>query len=162
MVSEKAGTVVVMYGDDTAFYTPETINKVIRIHRETNAKLTFVTLIKDTPTGLGRIIRDKNGHVANIVEEKDATENERTIKEVNDGMYVFEKELLIGALSNVKKNPITGELYINEVIKTAIDQKAKVVAYRLPNMLEWQGINTPGEFEKAKQKMEKILKEENV
>jgi UDP-N-acetylmuramoyl-L-alanyl-D-glutamate--2,6-diaminopimelate ligase len=158
MVSESAGTVVVMYGDDTAFYSPETINKVINNHKETNATLTFVTLFKDNPQGLGRIVRGINGDLAAIVEEKDATPKERKIKEINDGMYVFEKELLIKNLPNVKKNPITGELYINEVIKMAIDQKEKISIYRLPNDLEWQGVNTPEELEKAKKAMEAKLK----
>jgi UDP-N-acetylmuramoyl-L-alanyl-D-glutamate--2,6-diaminopimelate ligase len=158
LISEKVGTIVVMYGDDTAFYSSETINKVIDLHRKTGAKLTFVTLLKDDPHGLGRTIRDKDGGLMAVVEEKDATEKERKVKEVNDGMYVFEKELLVKNLPKVKKNPITGELYVNEIIKMAIDQKEKISIYRLPDTLEWQGVNTPEEFEEAKKKMAARLK----
>jgi bifunctional UDP-N-acetylglucosamine pyrophosphorylase/glucosamine-1-phosphate N-acetyltransferase len=158
MVSERANMVVVMYGDDTAFYSPETINKVLDNHKKNNATLTFVTLLKDNPQGLGRIVRGTNGDLTAIVEEKDATPEERKIKEINDGMYVFEKELLTRNLPNVKKNPITGELYINEVIRMAIEQKEKISIYRLPNDLEWQGVNTPEELEKAKKMMEAKLK----
>jgi UDP-N-acetylmuramoyl-L-alanyl-D-glutamate--2,6-diaminopimelate ligase len=160
-VSENVKTVLVMYGDDTAFYSPETINKVIETHKVTGSKLTFVTLMKEDPHGLGRIICDNDGNLMGIIEEKDATDEQRKIKEINDGMYVFEKQLLIKNLPKVKKNPITSELYINEAIKMAIDQKEKITLYRLPNSLEWQGINNPEELELAKQKMEERLKVRN-
>lgn len=157
-VSEGIGTVVVMYGDDTAFYSPGTINKVIDYHKRTNATLTFVTLLKDNPSGLGRIVRGTNGDLVAIVEEKDTTPDEKRIKEINDGMYIFDKEFLMKNIPNVKKNPITGELYVNEVIKMAIDQKKKISIYRLPDALEWQGVNTPEELENARKIMEEKLK----
>lgn len=160
-VSAAADKVVVMYGDDTAFYSANTIKRVIETHIETKSILTFVTLIKEDPHGLGRIIRDKNGTIAGIVEEKDATEVERKIKEINDGMYVFEKKWLEENLVKVEKSPVTGEYYIPELIKMAIGQKQKVSAYRLPNSIEWQGINTPEELVLAEEKMKNKLLQSN-
>jgi UDP-N-acetylmuramoyl-L-alanyl-D-glutamate--2,6-diaminopimelate ligase len=160
-VSDNANTVIVIYGDDTAFYTPETIKKVIRTHSESGVKLTFVTLIKDNPYGLGRILRDASGNLIGIIEEKDATEEQRKIKEVNIGMYVFDKTWLAKNLPDVQKSPITGEYYIPELIKIAIGQKQKVSVYRLPDSAEWQGINTPEELKDAEVKMEKRLKKIN-
>lgn len=157
-VSESADSVVVMYGDDTAFYSPETINKVIHTHREANATLTFVTLLKDNPRGLGRIVRDANEGLTAIVEEKDATDEERKIKEINDGMYVFQKKWLRDNLTNVRRSPVTRELYINEFIRLALEQKQLICIYRLPDSIEWQGINTPEELENAKKIMEEELK----
>ena len=158
-VTDKANTIIVMYGDDTAFYTPETIRKVVKTHTDSGAKLSFVTLIKDNPHGLGRILRDGNENLIGTVEEKDATEEQRNIKEINDGMYVFDKTWLTKNLPSVQKSPITGEYYIPELIKIAIGQKQKVSVHRLQDSEEWQGINTPEELVKAEDKMEKRLKQ---
>lgn len=155
-VSDNVKTLIVINGDDSAFYTPETIKKIIEIHRERERKLTFVSLIKDNPTGLGRVIRGENGLITKIVEEKDATEEERKTKEVNDGLYVFDRKWFDGNIQKVKKGP-QGEYYLVDLIKLAIDQGDKMATYTLPNDLEWQGINTPEELEKAKQKMEERL-----
>lgn len=157
-VSGGAKTVIVMYGDDTAFYEPETIEKVIKNHTESASSLTFVTLVKNNPHGLGRIIRDGGGNVARIVEEKDATEAERKVNEVNDGFYIFDKNWLNQNISKVKKSPVTGEYYLVDLIKMAIDQGKKVLASRLPDDSEWQGVNTPEELERAKKIMEERLK----
>ena len=156
-VTDEANTIIVMYGDDTAFYTPETIKKVVKIHCDSAATLTFVTLIKDDPGGLGRILRDEKENLTGIIEEKDATEEQRSIKEVNDGMYVFDKTWLTKNLPSVQKSPITGEYYIPELIKMAIGQKQKVSVYCLPDAREWQGINTPEELEEANKKMAERL-----
>jgi UDP-N-acetylmuramoyl-L-alanyl-D-glutamate--2,6-diaminopimelate ligase len=157
-VSKEAKYVMVLYGDDTAFYSSETINKVLENHKNEGATLSFVSLIKDDPHGLGRIVRDKKGNLKGIVEEKDATEEERKIKEINDGLYVFDRKWLERNLPKVEKSPISGEYYIVELIKIAIDQGKKTIAYTLPNSIEWQGINTPEELALAERKMEEKLK----
>jgi UDP-N-acetylmuramoyl-L-alanyl-D-glutamate--2,6-diaminopimelate ligase len=156
-VSANIKTLIVINGDDSAFYTPETIKKIIEIHRERERKLTFVSLMKDNPTGLGRVIRGENGLITKIVEEKDATSEERKTKEVNDGLYVFDRKWFDGNIQKVKKGP-QGEYYLVDLIKLAIDQGDRMATYTLPNDLEWQGINTPEELEKAKQKMEARIK----
>ncbi|HKC04829.1 MAG TPA: Mur ligase family protein [Patescibacteria group bacterium] len=161
-VSKEAKNVMVLYGDDTAFYTAETIDKVLSKHLDSHSKLTFITLMKDDPHGLGRIIRDKNGNLMGIVEEKDADLESRKIKEVNDGLYIFDKRWLLENLPKVKKSAVTGELYIVELIKMAIDQREKIFAYTLPTDVEWQGINTQEELEKAKAKMEQKLLTFNI
>ncbi len=156
-VNQNAKSVMVLYGDDTAFYSPETITKVLNDHNAKKATITFITLTKDNPHGLGRIVRSKEGEVLRIVEEKDASEEERKINEVNDGLYVFDKDWIVSNLPKVKRSPITKELYIVELIKMAIEQSKKVTAYRLPTDVEWQGINNPEELESAKKKMEEKL-----
>ncbi len=157
-VSDETKYVMVLYGDDTAFYSPETINKVLENHKEKKAILSFVTLIKDDPHGLGRIVRDGRGNLKGIIEEKDATDKERKIKEINDGLYVFDKKWLEKNLPKVEKSPVSGEYYIVELIKMAIDQGERTVAYTLPNSIEWQGINTPEQLAEAERKMEEKLK----
>lgn len=161
VVSQAAKNVMVLYGDDTSFYTANTISKVLENHKATKSVLTFVTLVKADPHGLGRIVRDANGDLISIIEEKDATEEQRKINEINDGLYVFDKIWLKANLAKVQKSPISGEYYIVELIKMAIEQGERVTAVKLPNSLEWQGINTPEELEQAKKKMEARLKGDN-
>lgn len=157
-VSDESKDVMVLYGDDTAFYEPRTINSVVDEHYKEKSVLTFVTLIKDDPSGLGRIIRNKNGQLMGIVEEKDATDEQRKIKEVNDGLYIFNKDWLNNNLPKIKKSPVTGELYLVDLIKMAIDQGKKVIAHTLLTDVEWQGINTPEQLVVAQEKMKERLK----
>lgn len=158
LVGPEAKNVLVLYGDDTAFYTPQTIEKVIDMHTGQKSKLTFITLIKDNPQGLGRIIRDASGDIAGIVEEKNASGEQKKIREINDGLYVFDRQWLNDNLPKIEKNKTSGEYYLVDLIKIAIGQGQKVIAYKLPNSAEWQGINTPEELEKAKKEMEAKLK----
>ena len=156
LVSDKSKTLIVINGDDSAFYTPETIQKILQIHKERERKLTFVSLMKENPFGLGRVVRREDGLIAKIVEEKDATEEERKIKEVNDGLYVFDRKWFSQNINKVKISP-QGEYYLVDLIKIAIDEKAKMATYTLPNDDEWQGINTPEQLAEANIKMEKRL-----
>lgn len=157
LISEESSILMIINGDDSAFYTPETIKKIIEIHKERGRILTFVSLMKDDPTGLGRIVRGEDGLITKIVEEKDATPEEKKIKEVNDGLYVFDRNWFFENINNVKKGP-QGEYYINDLIKFAIDQKnGKMATYTLPNDDEWQGVNTPEQLEEANRKMAKRL-----
>ena len=144
---------MVLYGDDTAFYTPKTIKGVLDLHKKENAIITFITLVKEDPKGLGRILRDNKGNVIGIIEEKKANDEERKIKEVNDGLYVFNKNWLNINLPKIHKSSVTGEVYLVELIKMAIDSGKKVIAKKLPDSSEWQGVITPEELAKAEEKM---------
>lgn len=158
LISKNSDTLLIINGDDSAFYTPNTIQEIIKIHSERERKLTFVSLIKDNPTGLGRVIRGKNGLITKIVEEKDATDEERKIKEVNDGLYIFDKSWFTRNIKKVNKGP-QGEYYLVDLIKLAIDQKDKMATYTLPNDNEWHGINTPEQLIDAEEKMKQRLNE---
>ena len=87
-LQDKEGTTIVMYGD-TPLIRPETINNMLDHHERTNAKATVLTAIADDPFAYGRIIRDVNGKLVKIVEEKDATEKEKQIKEILNGLQKF-------------------------------------------------------------------------
>lgn len=153
-------TLLVINGDDSAFYNPETIKDIIKIHLERERKITFVSLMKDNPTGLGRVIRGENGLITKIVEERDATPEEKKIKEVNDGLYVFDRSWFARNIHKVKKSA-SGELYLVDLVKIAIDQGNKMATYTLPDDDQWQGINTLEELEKARNKMAERLKDLN-
>lgn len=156
LVSDSAKIIVVINGDDSAFYQPATIKEIIKIHKDRERKLTFVSLIKENPTGLGRVIRGEDGLITKIVEEKDASETEKKVKEVNDGLYVFDRDWFTDNLVKIKKGP-QGEYYLTDLIKLAIGQKDRMATYTLPNDDEWQGVNTPEQLAEAESKMIRIL-----
>lgn len=149
---------LVINGDDSAFYTPKTIKNVINLYLKSKSILTFVSLIRDDPTGLGRVVRDKKGNLLGTVEEKNATEEQKRIKEVNDGLYVFNYKWLRKNIFNIKKNNVSKEYYLPDLIKIALENKDKVSVYMLPDPSEWQGINTPEQLAEAEKKMQKRLK----
>jgi len=158
-ISKDTKNLLVINGDDSAFYTPETIKNVIELHKGDNSVLTFVSLVQEDPTGLGRVVRDKKGILLGIVEEKNASGKQKKIKEVNDGLYVFNYKWLQKNIFNIKKNTIAREYYLPDLIEIALNNKEKVSVYTLPDSSEWQGINTQEELKKGEEKMQKrILK----
>ena len=163
MISKGIKKVVVVNADDSAFYRSGTIRDVIATHEKERAVLTFVSLTKENPTGLGRVVRDETGNLAGIKEEKDATNAERRVKEVNDGLYVFDKDWLEKSLPKVTKSPVSGEYYLVSLVSIALRGKNKVVVYPLKDANEWFGINTREELAAADKKMreriERILNE---
>lgn len=145
-------TVAVINGDDSAFYKPQTILNVYSLHQKTKSKITFVTLNRANPQGLGRVVRSK-GKVTAIIEENDANENERKIKEINVGLYFFDKAWLSKNLPKLLPSPVTGEYYLTDLIKLALGQGEKIETYKLQDPREWHGINTPEELEEANRKL---------
>lgn len=147
-VNPGSKSVAVIYGDDSAFYKPQTLTSVITQHQKTKAVITFITLYLDNPSGLGRIVR-RNGKVIEIVEEKDASPDQRKIREVNDGFYIFDKKWLSTNLVKIKQSIATGELYLTDLIELALSQNLNVGTYTLKDSNQWHGVNTPQELEIA-------------
>jgi len=158
-INPKFKNVLVINGDDSAFYKPITIKNVVKTHNDCKSSITFVSLIQENPTGLGRVLRDSKNKFMAIVEEKDANDKIRKIKEVNDGLYIFNQIWLRKNINKLKKSTISGEYYLTDLLKLAIDQKEKISIYKLPNSNEWQGINTPEQLREAERKMVKKLNE---
>lgn len=145
---ENIQTVLVLNGDDSAFYTKDIIKKLIDTHLKENAALSFLTITVDNPIGLGRVLRDNNNKVIGIVEEKDATQEQRKIDEINPACYIFEVAFLEEYLKRVKKSEVTGEYYLTSLIDIAIRNDEKLEAVKGGKIL-WRGINTPEELEEA-------------
>ncbi len=145
--------VLVVNGDDSAFYTTEILENLIKTHSESNAALTFLTIDRDNPTGLGRIVRNENGKLSSIVEEKDATDEQRNIKEINPGCYLFSVEFLQKYLPMVKKSSVSGEYYITSLIDIGI-KHGEVVETQKAGNIAWRGVNTKEELLEAEQMMQ--------
>ena len=129
-----------MYGD-TPLIRPETINNMLDHHEKMNAKATVLTAIADDPFAYGRIIRDVNGKLVKIVEEKDATEQERKIKEINSGIYCFDNKLLFEMLEKVKNDNNQGEYYLPDVLGLIREQKEIIETYLCDDFDETFGVN---------------------
>ena len=149
-------TVLIVYGDDSAFYPPELYLKVKQKLEETRADMVLLTLEKDDPTGLGRIVRDENGNIARIVEEKMASEEEKKIKEINTAMSCIKRDMLEECITEIKRNPASQEYYFTDIVEIALQKGKKIVPMKLENDNYWQGVNTKEDYEIAKSKYHKL------
>lgn len=148
--------VLVINGDDSAFYTPDVIAQLAAKHIDSQAAATFLTVKLDNPFALGRVVRDDNGKVVAIVEEKDATEQQRAIQEINAACYFFSTKFLRKYLKLIKKSPVTGEYYIVSLIELAA--KNKEIVETVQAEIPWRGVNTKEELEEAERLFAQIKK----
>ena len=136
----KKGKVLVLNGD-VPLIRPETLKKLVEKSTENKEYATLLTAIYDDPTGYGRIIRDEGGNIKGIVEHKDATEEQKEIKEINAGIYCFDIEELLKALQEIKPNNVQGEYYLTDVIKIMNDKGLKTGAVIVEDNTEILGVN---------------------
>jgi bifunctional UDP-N-acetylglucosamine pyrophosphorylase / glucosamine-1-phosphate N-acetyltransferase len=140
--------VLVIQGDDSAFYKKELLENLIKAHVSENNSITFLTAEMDNPAGLGRIIRNAAGEVVDIVEEKNASEEIKKIKEINPACYVFSIKFLNKYLPKVKKNEVSGEYYLVDLIHLGIENNEKIQDVK-GGLMNWRGVNTKEELEEA-------------
>lgn len=142
----KKGRVVVLYGD-VPIIRPETLKKLIEKSITSKEYATLLTAIYENPTGYGRIVRDEGGSIEKIVEEKDASNSEKKIKEINSGIYCFDIEELLKALKLIKPNNAQGEYYLTDVIKIMNDKGLKTGAVIVEDNTEILGVNDRAQLE---------------
>lgn len=135
------GQIIILCGD-TPLIRKETIEKFINHHNNLNSDLTVMSAIFDNPTNYGRIIREDNGSLKCIVEEKDATEEQKSIKEVNAGIYCLNWSKVKGAFSQLKSNNAQGEYYLTDIIEWGKNNGLSVNAYVMEDNREIYGINS--------------------
>ena len=120
------GDVVVLYGDVPLLETA-TLQRLVRRHREQGALLSLLTTVLDDPFGYGRIVRDGAGRLEAVVEERDASDAQKPIREVNPGIYCVRSGFLIEALAGLTPNNAQGELYLTDIVATAVGRGGPVV-----------------------------------
>lgn len=135
------GEVLILNGD-IPLITPETLSEFIAMHRERKAALTIMSAIFSDPTNYGRIIRDENGSVKAIIEEKDASPAQKKIQEINTGVYILSWKDMSEAFLHLDSNNAQGEYYLTDIVKWAIGKNLKTEAYVLKNNEESFGINS--------------------
>lgn len=126
LLANHHGPVLVLYGDSPLLRTT-TLQSLISRHRQAKARLTMLTCIASDPTGYGRIVRDANQNLVEVVEERNASLTQRAISEVNSGVYVFDSDWLWPHLQKVELNQ-QGEYYLTDLIGMAIrEERARPV-----------------------------------
>jgi len=148
-------SILVLNGDDSAFYNPSTIRTLINEHKSKDTTLSIITLITNSPDQLGRVIRDNLGNVQRVVEEKEATQEEIKIKEVNIGCYLFDYQWLQANI-NIIKAKSNNEYYLTDLIEIAHSQKRSIGTISI-NEDQWVGVNTKEQLVNANKKMVKRL-----
>ena len=136
----KKGRVLVLNGD-VPILRPETINRLLDKSIDNKEAATLLTAIYDDPFGYGRIIRDEGGNIEGIVEEKDATDEQKEINEINAGIYCFDIEALLDALKEIKPNNSQGEYYLTDVIEIIGNKGLKTGAVIVEDNTEILGVN---------------------
>ncbi|MBP2340762.1 bifunctional UDP-N-acetylglucosamine pyrophosphorylase/glucosamine-1-phosphate N-acetyltransferase [Saccharothrix coeruleofusca] len=134
------GTVVVTYGDVPLLDT-DALRGLLVEHGERGNAVTVLTAVVADPTGYGRILRDADGSVRGIVEQKDATEAERAITEINSGVYAFDAAVLRDALSRLSTDNAQGELYLTDVLAIARGDGGRVGALVTADPWLVEGVN---------------------
>jgi len=140
LLKDKKGKIIAVYGD-VPLLRPETIKKLIERSIEKSESATLLTAIYENPKGYGRIIRNTDGNVESIVEEADATDEQRKIQEINAGVYCFDIQELLEALTQLKPSPVKGEYYLTDVIEIMASKGLKVGATVVEDNSEILGVN---------------------
>ncbi len=134
------GTVLVTYGD-VPLLTGDTLVELTSSHTESASAVSVVTAHLPDPTGYGRVVRDADGRVERIVEQKDASDDERAITEINSGIYAFDAAVLRDALTKVGTENAQGEKYLTDVVAIAREAGLPVRAHVIDDLWQTEGVN---------------------
>jgi bifunctional UDP-N-acetylglucosamine pyrophosphorylase / glucosamine-1-phosphate N-acetyltransferase len=141
-----SNSLLVVLSGDVPLIRPSTLERLVAQHRQTNADCTILSVRLENPTGYGRVVRDGHGGFQKIVEQKDATEEERQIKEINSGIYCFETSKLFNALTRIQPANEQGEFYLTDVPGLLLAEGGRVDIYLNQDAREVSGINTRAEL----------------
>lgn len=153
------GTVLVLSGD-VPLLTESTMRALIKHHLNARAVATILTAMMDDPTGYGRIIRNPDGSVRQIVEHRDASEEDRRIREINSGIYLFEKQKLFEGLHHITPHNVQNEYYLTDVFGYFWKHQWMVSALLAQQVEEIHGINTVQQLYQARVILESRLAQE--
>lgn len=171
LLKDQRGLVLVMYGD-TPLLRTETLAALLNRHRQAGAFLTMLTCIASDPTGYGRVLRDPNGSLLGVVEERAATLVQRAISEVNSGVYIFDSDWLWTHLDRIQLNT-HGEYYLTDLVGMAIEEERQrrparpdpnrratsgVMTFTMDGLDEAMGINSRAQLAQAEQTVQARLR----
>ena len=134
------GDVVVLPGD-TPLLRPGTLARLVRAHRATDDAATLLTAVLDDPTGYGRVVRGRDDAVARVVEDADATDEQRMVAEVNTSMYCFKRSVLAPSLRRLSPSNAQGEYYLTDVVEVLYEAGHRVGSVVVEDTMEVAGVN---------------------
>ncbi len=143
---EDSGSLILLLSGDVPLIRAETMRKLINHHQATAAACTILGVRLENPTGYGRIIRNPQGAFEKIVEQKDATDEERQVREINSGIYCFESQDLFEALQRIEPKNQQGEYYLTDVCEILNSNGRKVEVFTHTDAREVSGVNTRAEL----------------
>ena len=153
-----SGSLLVIHGD-TPLYRAETLRELVSFHERSGGIGTVLTVTVDNPSGYGRIIRDADGKLERIVEERDATPEEAVVSEINSGTYVFECEPLFAKLGQIKPENVQNEYYLTDVVPIIGQEYSRVQIFHYRDAEEALGINNRVQLAQAEKVMRNRIRE---
>lgn len=153
--------VLILYGD-TPLIKAETLEKLIEYHRSENNGVSIISAIVEDSTGYGHIIRDKDGNFVKNVEYKDATPEEKLVKEINSGIYCFKGSSLKKALKLITNDNAQGEYYLPDALEIILKSGEKVNAMTIGDVTEFFGVNNRLQLAQANKIMQKRINEKHM
>ncbi|EHA6123707.1 bifunctional UDP-N-acetylglucosamine diphosphorylase/glucosamine-1-phosphate N-acetyltransferase GlmU [Staphylococcus pseudintermedius] len=139
-LSAKEGITLVVCGD-TPLITSATLSRLVAHHEQEGAQATVLSATASQPFGYGRIVRDVQGQLMEIVEEKDANDSQKAITEISSGIFAFDNQTLFEMLERVDNNNAQGEYYLPQVLTLILQNKGKVAIYHTDDFEEIMGVN---------------------
>ena len=140
------GDVLILSGD-VPLLRYETVENFLTFHKDNNFKASLLSAIFSDPFGYGRIIRDDNGNFIDIIEDKDADDEIKKIKEINSGIYIIDSKLLFESIKTLDTNNSQGEYYLTDIFRYFKENKVPIGAIPVKNNIEIAGINTVEQLE---------------
>ncbi len=152
------GTVLILCGD-VPLLQVSTVRDLMDRHRSSGAAITVLTTLLEDPFGYGRIVKDAGGNVLGIVEHRDATEEQKKIREINTGIYCAENPFLFEAVREIGNDNAQREYYFTDIFAIARRKGVRTASVVAPDPGEVMGINSPEDLARATQIVQERLQE---
>jgi UDP-N-acetylglucosamine diphosphorylase/glucosamine-1-phosphate N-acetyltransferase len=156
-IPEHCEEVVILCGD-VPLIKAETVMQLVKSHTDEKRDVSVLAVALDNPTGYGRIVLDENSRVQAIVEESDATAEQKGITLINSGIFCVKKEFLLWAVPQIKSDNVQGEIYLTDIVEIAYAGKKHIGVTVGGNNFEVTGINTVQQLKRV----ERVMKNQQL
>lgn len=143
---KNAGKYLIVLLGDVPLIKSETIEKCLQEIKNQKAAMLVISTVIDNPKGYGRIIHNEKGEICSIREEKETSESEKLIKEVNTGVFLFKTDTLWKYIHQLQSNNAQNEYYLTDIVEIMTSNQEKVISYMCEDSIQFQGINSPDQL----------------